>query len=117
MIVAVAVGGAVGALARHATTSLLPAEPGSFGAGVLMVNVVGCALLGMLTAGPLPHRLARPFLGVGVLGGFTTFSAFALDASTLADTGERVVALAYVGATVLGCLLAALAGLRLGARR
>lgn len=118
---AVAAGGACGALLRHAATELLPRDPDTFGWTVLAVNVIGCALLGMLIGylggEPRSHRLVRPFLAVGVLGGFTTFSAFALDAFRLADGGEPVGAAAYVALTVLGCLGAALLGVRSVTRR
>lgn len=121
VVLAVAAGGALGALARQAATALSPRDPGSFGWTVLAVNVTGCALLGMLV-GYLAdrrrsHRLLRPFLGVGVLGGFTTFSAFALDTFRLADGGEPTTAVGYLALTVLGCLGAASLGVRSVARR
>jgi CrcB protein len=121
VVLAVAAGGALGALGRQAATEVFPRDPGSFGWTVLAVNVAGCALLGMLVsylADRRPsHRLVRPFLGVGVLGGFTTFSAFTLDAFRLADDGELPGAVAYLALTVLGCLGAAALGVRLVARR
>lgn len=114
-VAAVAVGGALGALGRYAATVAVPSEPGTFAWTVLAVNVSGCAMLGVL-AGLLGtervrHPLARPFLGVGVLGGYTTFSTFALDAHRLADAGALPGALAYVGLTAVSCLAAALVGL------
>ena len=69
------------------------------------------------------HPLVRPFLGVGVLGGFTTFSTFAVDAQQLLAGGRLGVALGYLAATVLGSVGAAALGLALaratapGARR
>lgn len=116
VVLAVAVGGVVGALGRHAVTGLVPSIPGTFDWIVLAINVTGSALLGALAGLSATHRfrhpLARPFLGVGVLGGFTTFSTFALDASQLAAAGQMLAALAYVGLTTLGCLAAALVGIR-----
>lgn len=120
VLVAVALGGAVGALGRYAATLAFPTAAGSFAWTVLLVNVTGCALLGVLTglaaADRLFHPLARPFLGVGVLGGFTTFSTFAHDTHLLADAGALPGAFAYVGLTVVACLAAALAGVRSVAR-
>ena len=116
VLLAVALGGAVGALGRYAATLVLPTATGSFAWSVLLVNVTGCALLGVLTGliatERVRHPLARPFLGVGVLAGFTTFSTFALDTHALADAGDLPGALAYVGLTVVVCLVAALIGVR-----
>ncbi|MFT7837381.1 CrcB family protein [Saccharothrix sp. BKS2] len=93
VVAAVALGGGLGGAARYGVG---PAVPGV--AGVLLVNVVGCALIGaLLVVAPRLHPLARPFLGVGVLGGFTTFSACALDAVELGDWR----AAAYLVASVL----------------
>ncbi|MGM1059317.1 fluoride efflux transporter FluC [Saccharothrix sp. Mg75] len=76
VLAAVALGGGLGGLARYGASLALPGP-----VGTLVVNVVGCALIGVLLAlAPRLHPLARPFLGVGALGGFTTFSAYALDA-------------------------------------
>lgn len=76
----------------------------------LAVNIAGCALMGALVsyvlADPARHPLWRPFLGVGLLGGFTTFSAFAADAVLLADAGAWAASATYVVATLAGGLLA-----------
>ena len=121
VLLAVAAGGALGALGRHAAGVLAPHRPGDFGWTVLVVNILGCALLGALVgsveAGRLRHPMARPFLGTGVLGGFTTFSAFTFDAHALADAGALPEALAYVVLTVVGCVVAALTGVRVVQRR
>jgi CrcB protein len=121
VVLAVAAGGAIGGLARHAATVGVPHEPGTLAWTVLSVNLTGCALLGVLvgciTTGKVRHRLARPFLGVGVLGGYTTFSAFSLDAYYQLEAAAVVPALAYVSLTVVGCLLAAGAGVWLAERR
>jgi CrcB protein len=117
VLLAVATGGALGALGRHSAGVLAPHQPGDVGWTVLAVNVVGCALLGALIGsvetGRMRHPLARPFLGTGVLGGFTTFSAFTFDAHSLTDAGRLPAALAYVVLTVAGCVGAAVAGVRL----
>jgi len=87
LLTAVAAGGVIGAIARHGTEVRWPQSPGEFGWSVLAVNVLGAGLLGILMAtlrsGRPRHRLVRPFLGVGVLGGFTTFSSSMLDTQRL----------------------------------
>ncbi len=113
-----AVGGALGALARYAVD--LTAEGLGFALpwATLAINVVGCLLMGVLVsyvlAHPSRHQLWRPFLGAGVLGGFTTFSAFAGDAVLLAGEGAWVVSAAYVVATLAGGLVALWVGYGLG---
>ena len=111
----IAVGGALGALARYGVGLALPTEPGRFPWGTFLVNVAGCLLIGVLmvlvtdvfTARPL----LRPFLGVGVLGGFTTFSTYANEIRGLLAPGELPVAFAYLAGTLVGALLAVLLGM------
>jgi len=109
----VAAGGAVGAVARYAVTLLMRPVSGTFPWHTLGVNVAGSFLLGLLMAllpeGDAGERL-RLLLGVGVLGGFTTFSAFSVDALTLAQQDQWLSAAAYV----LGSVVAALAGATAG---
>ncbi|MGW6708533.1 FluC/FEX family fluoride channel [Streptomyces sp. NPDC054956] len=109
VLAAVAAGGAVGASARYGVALLWPAAPGAFPWGTFWVNVTGCALIGVLMVlisegGRSAHPLVRPFVGVGVLGGFTTFSTYAVDFARLLDEGEAGTALAYAGLTVAGAL-------------
>jgi CrcB protein len=112
VLVVIAAGGGVGALARFGVTELVPGAPARFPWSTLLINVVGCLLMGVLmvlisdvwTA----HRLVRPFLGVGVLGGFTTFSTYAVEANALASA--PVEAFAYASGTVLGAMLAVITG-------
>ncbi|MFI8101711.1 fluoride efflux transporter CrcB [Streptomyces sp. NPDC086023] len=109
VLTAVAAGGALGALARYAVGLAWPAAPEAFPWGTFGVNVLGCALIGVLMVlvgegGRRAHPLVRPFLGVGVLGGFTTFSTYAVEFSRLLDAGEAGTALAYAGATLGGAL-------------
>lgn len=100
----VAVGGAVGATVRYLLAQQFP------GIWVIaVVNVVGSLLLGVLAAILGPDRLWRLFLGVGVLGGFTTFSTFAVDA--VRNPGEATL---YVVATLVPALLAARLGMGVG---
>ncbi|SFO31982.1 CrcB protein [Geodermatophilus obscurus] len=111
-----ALGGALGALARWGVAEALPSQDGGWPWATLLVNLTGCLLIGVLT-GVLANRSpepawARPFLGVGVLGGYTTYSAFAVEVVVLADAGALPAALGYVLASVLGGVLAVAAGVR-----
>jgi CrcB protein len=112
-----ALGGALGALARWVIAEAVPRSPGEWPWATLAVNLLGCLLIGVLIAvlaarRPDDERL-RTFLGAGVLGGFTTFSAFAVEVADLLRAGPPWVAAAYVAVSVLGGLLAVAAGLRL----
>ena len=100
-------GGGLGALMRYAA-GLLVGGP----LATLTVNVAGCLAIGLL-AGSIPADSAplRLFLLTGLLGGFTTFSAFSLDAIALWQRGEALPALIYVAASLLLSLAAAAAGL------
>jgi fluoride exporter len=112
---AIAVGGAAGAVARYAITEAWERPTTGFPWAVLTVNVVGCGLIGMLMVlieeEVSRHHLIRPFLGVGVLGGFTTFSAYALDVEQLTRAGAEPTAAAYLVVTVAGALLAVAIGI------
>lgn len=110
----VALGGAAGATGRYLTGLAATRVMGhGFPWGTLTVNVVGSFLMGVLVV-TLAHlggtRLA-PLLMTGLLGGFTTFSAFSLDAVTLYERGQVTVAAGYVVASVGLSLLALLAGM------
>ncbi|TDD81585.1 CrcB family protein [Saccharopolyspora karakumensis] len=109
VLAAVACGGAIGSVLRWSTSLVWPGP-----VSTLLVNVLGCLAIGVLmcviTELVNPHRLLRPFLGVGVLGGFTTFSAYVADALRLALTAPAA-ALGYLLATVLCCLLAVVVGM------
>ncbi|AHH95170.1 fluoride efflux transporter CrcB [Kutzneria viridogrisea] len=105
VLAAIAVGGALGSLARYGLAQLLPAEPGRVPWATFTVNVVGCALIGVLmvviTEVLTPHRLLRPLLGVGVLGGLTTFSTFAVEVHGLLRPGTVLVGVAYLFGSLL----------------
>jgi CrcB protein len=114
----VMLGGAIGAGARHLTgrAALALWGPG-FPWGTLTVNLAGGMLMGLL-AGWLAARSSgdealRYLLGVGVLGGFTTFSAFSLETATMLQRGDYGVALLYILASVIGSIAALFAGLQL----
>ncbi|MFE6692210.1 fluoride efflux transporter CrcB [Streptomyces sp. NPDC057743] len=110
VIGAVAVGGALGASARYGAGLLWPSARDAFPWTTLLINVVGCALMGVLmvliTEVWTAHRLLRPFLGTGVLGGFTTFSTYAVDIQRLVGAGRLPLALAYLAGTLLAALAA-----------
>lgn len=113
-----AAGGALGAMARYAIDVTADRIGVALPWATLTINVVGCALMGVLVsfvlAHPSRHALWRPFLAVGVLGGFTTFSALAGDAVVLAAESAWVASAAYVVATLVGGLLAMWAGYAAG---
>ncbi|MGY1704168.1 fluoride efflux transporter CrcB [Geodermatophilus sp. SYSU D00697] len=113
-----ALGGVLGALARWGVAEALPSHPGTWPWATLLVNLTGCLVLGVLLGAVFavhPDRpWLRPFLGTGVLGGYTTFSTFAVESVELADVGAWGTAAAYVAASVLGGVLAAVAGVVLG---
>lgn len=110
----VMLGSAIGGGARLWLSTAVAQPLGTrFPWGTLVVNLLGCLLVGILGAVLAPPgrmhdaQPLRIFLVVGVLGGFTTFSAFALDALMLVQRGATGAAAVYVLASVLGCLLAA----------
>lgn len=108
-------GGAVGAGARYLTgRAAFHALGAGWPWGTLIVNVTGGLLMGLLV-GALARVGAgeswRVLLGVGVLGGFTTFSSFTLELVTLAQRGEWASAALYIAVSVAGSVLALLAGL------
>jgi len=120
LLAVIAAGGVVGALARWGIDLAFgERDPGHWPWATLVVNVVGCLLIGVL-ASRLPTQdgawWPRPLLITGVLGGFTTFSAYAVETGLLIDEGAPLAAAAYFAVTVLAGLLAVLVGHRLAAR-
>ena len=110
----VALGGALGASARYMTNvaAMRLFGPG-FPWGTVAVNVVGSFLMGAIVI-VLAHKDAprmAPFLMTGVLGGFTTFSAFSLDALTLWERGQSALAATYVAGSVILSLAGIVAGM------
>lgn len=110
VVAAIAVGGAIGASARYLIGLAWPTASGSLPWATLMINVVGCALIGILMVLVSEvwtrHRLLRPLLGTGILGGFTTFSTYAVDIQGLLNDGHPITALLYLAITVIGALAA-----------
>lgn len=102
----VALGGAIGASLRYLVVTSV-----AFPFGTMVVNVVGSFIMGVALVMMVEKGLDRwvPFVMVGVLGGFTTFSAFSLDALRLFEAGRGVAALGYVAASVSLSILAVVA--------
>lgn len=112
---AIAVGGVLGAEARYGMSIWLTHQPGEWPGSTWLVNTSGCFLIGVLMVvitelASSPHRLVRPFLGVGILGGYTTFSTAMVDVQQLAVAGREGLALGYLAATVAAALVATFAG-------
>ena len=104
ILLVIAAGGALGTLARWALTAQLQRSDEGLPWGTWTENVTGGFLLGALMVYVLdvwpPHRYLRPFLGVGVLGGYTTFSTAMLESHALTSAGRLDAALLYLGATL-----------------
>ncbi|HEY3738006.1 MAG TPA: fluoride efflux transporter CrcB [Jatrophihabitans sp.] len=120
ILAGIAAGGVLGAEARYGLAEAIPRAHGAFPWATLFTNVLGCLLIGVLMVWVLevlpPTRLVRPFLGVGILGGFTTFSTFGVDVVHLVDEHRAGLALLYVLASVVLCLAAVLLALVVGRR-
>ncbi|MCC2310041.1 fluoride efflux transporter FluC [Cellulomonas chengniuliangii] len=116
----VGVGGAVGGLLRWGATTVVDEAAGAFPWTTFTVNMVGAFALGLLVVGIVGRRQAPPWvrtaLGTGLLGGFTTFSAYAHAVDVLATGGEVGTAMAYLVSSVLVGVAAAGAGAAVGAR-
>lgn len=119
LVLLAAAGGAIGAALRHLTSTLCGhLFAGAFPWGTFAVNVAGSLAMGLLVAlfavrwnAPLEVRV---FLATGVLGGFTTFSAFSMDFAFLIERKAYLAAAGYAGGTMALCLAAVFAGLALG---
>lgn len=113
VVVAVAAGGVLGALARYGADRAWPDAPDQFPWTTLGINVLGCALIGALMVlvserGPV-HALWRPLLGTGVLGGFTTFSTYTVDLQRELAHERWGQAAGYGALTLAGALAAVVA--------
>ncbi|MFJ5290846.1 fluoride efflux transporter FluC [Streptomyces sp. NPDC088348] len=110
VLVAVSLGGMAGASARYGAALLWPTAGGAFPWTTFVVNTAGCAVIGVfmvvITEARSVHPLVRPFFGTGVLGGFTTFSTYAVDIQGLVNGGHARTALAYLALTLLSALVA-----------
>lgn len=114
ILAVISAGGAIGAVARYGASVAFPSRGTAFPWTTFGVNVVGCLLIGivmvLVTEVWTKSALARPFLGVGVLGGFTTFSTYVVDIQRLINGDAPGTALAYL----LGTVIAALGAVHLG---
>ena len=112
---AVALGGMLGTVIRYALGRAFPTASGAFPWTTLVVNLTGSFLLGAFLAWLLAHRPSdryrRPFVAIGFLGGYTTFSTAMVESAVLVKDGHGLVALAYLGLGLLGGLAAAGAGI------
>jgi CrcB protein len=110
-VAVIALGGGLGSVARYGVSRAWPAGHETVPWATLSINVLGSLLLGMLVVAVTeiwrPHRLIRPMLGTGVLGGYTTFSTFAVEARGL----SAQTAALYIALSVIGGVAAAVAGM------
>jgi CrcB protein len=116
--VAVALGGALGSVARHAVNQATGLRWPTFPVGTVIVNLCGCCIIGLLAGLIASKRLAMPFywrefVFVGLLGGFTTFSTFSLDTLVLARAHPAQAGV-NVAVQVIGSLVGVWAGYRCG---
>jgi CrcB protein len=118
---AVAIGGAVGSMARHGVNHLVHGRflTTRFPIGTVVVNVVGCFVIGVLAGSLASERIVmrphwREFVFVGLLGGFTTFSAFGLDTFLLSRTHFPGQAVINIVLQVVGGLVAVWIGYQIG---
>ena len=113
------VGGGLGATARYWLQGFVYAKSGtSFPFGTLAVNVLGCFVIGLIMSSMEERFLVQPsirvFITIGILGGFTTFSAFSFETISLFRDGEALFALINALGSLLLCLSGTWAGLQLG---
>ena len=115
-LAAVALGGGLGAAARYLVSVLLSSGPAGFPWATLAVNLAGCLGIGLLwgscSQASWFQEWGRAFLVVGLLGGFTTFSAFSLETLWLVAADRLAAAAAYAAGSLVGCVAMAWLGLR-----
>lgn len=116
LILAIAVGGALGSVGRYAVSTQMVRWLGtSFPYGTLAVNVAGSLVMGLIVEAVARGWAVAPewraFLTIGILGGFTTFSAFSLDTANLIERAALGSAALYVGASVVASVAGLFAGL------
>lgn len=118
LLLVVAAGGALGAAGRFGAAKALPSAPDEFPWSTFLVNATGCLLLGLLMVCALDvwptSRYLRPFLGIGLLGGFTTFSTYALETRNLVAEHQQQLAGVYLVGSVAAGLTAVWLGVAVG---
>jgi fluoride exporter len=118
VLAAVAVGGMAGSSARYGMTRWVPVHAGHFPWATFWTNVAGSFLLGVLLVVLLerlrPHPYMRPFLATGVLGAFTTMSAYQVESALLFRDGHAATGVVYAGVSLVAGLVAASVGITLG---
>ena len=118
LLLVVAAGGALGAAGRFGAAKALPSAPDEFPWSTFLVNATGCLLLGLLMVCALDvwptSRYLRPFLGIGLLGGFTTFSTYALETRNLVAEHQQQLAGVYLVGSVAAGLTAVWLGIAVG---
>jgi CrcB protein len=115
ILVALALGGALGALSRYAISLAIPTQADRFPWGTFLINISGSAVLGFLLILVIERfprdRLARPVIGTGFIGAYTTFSTFMVEALLLVRAGRAEDAVAYLAASVMAGLAAVWIGM------
>lgn len=113
-VLAIAAGGAVGAVLRHFLTRVISTVPGEFPWGVMTCNILGSFIMGALVAYFAhvfdPPQAVKVFLTTGLLGAFTTFSTFSLESVMLYQRGDYYMGLFYVAGSVALSIVALFAG-------
>lgn len=119
-LIAIFIGGGLGSLSRYGISKWLGSAESGFPIGTLVANVVACLILGFVTAAVLRKwELSQPMqaaIMAGFCGGFSTFSTFSLEAFALLQGDKAAVALAYMAASLVLCLLAVWGGSWLGTK-
>lgn len=117
VLVAIAIGGALGAPARYGIAQLIPVTQGSFPWATFWTNISGAFVLGFFLAFVIerfpPTRFVRPFFGIGFLGAYTTFSTFAVETARLVKDGHVALGAGYTIASIATGLLLAYLGVAL----
>ena len=117
-MVAIAIGGALGELARYEVAQLIAVAPDGFPWATFWTNISGAFVLAVLLTFVVervpPARLLRGFFAVGFLGAYTTFSTLAVETATLVKDGDAALGVGYAVASVSVGLMVALFGFRLG---
>ena len=117
MLLAIAIGGALGAPARYGIAQLIPVTPGTFPWATFWTNLSGAFVLGVFLTVVIerfpPTRFVRPFFGIGFLGAYTTFSTLAVETARLVQDGEVALAVGYTVASITLGLAVAYLGIAL----